>query len=291
MNNIYRGAYEAKPVESSFSFDDEALKIALKRIYEKDVDVMNDIEENIFNAVFETMSGAVDEGFGVPEGTDPDAAFYKALKEDTAVFAAFKTHRWQNDIAGQLLDEKGRLKPYEQFRRDVDDMVNPQHKEQWLRTEYDMAISRARQAADWQQFIQEKDILPNLEWVESTSITPGQDHMIFWGMIAAIDDPCWNEHRPGDRWGCKCGLRSTDEPCTEKPDVPVAAKENDPAPGLKGNPGVTGELFSKDHPYMTDTYKGAEKAVNTLLTALKKEQEINIKKQKGNGTGSTKKGK
>lgn len=291
MNNLYRNALDNKPVESSFIFDDEALKKALKRIYEKDVDVMDEIEENLFNAVFETMSGALDEGFGVPEAGDPDAAFYKALKEDTAVFAAFKTHRWQNDIAGQLLDDKGRLKPYEQFRQDVDGLINPQHKEQWLRTEYDMAISRARIAADWQQFVREKDILPNLEWMESTSVTPGEDHMIFWGMIAAVEDPCWNEHRPGDRWGCKCGLRSTDEPCTDKPDIPTITKADDPAPGLKGNPGVTGELFSKDHPYMAEPYKGAEKAVNTLLTALKKGNEINAKSKKGNGTGNTEKSK
>lgn len=291
MNNLYRNAWEDKPVESSFTFDDEALKKALKRIYEKDFNVMDDIEENLFNAVFETMSDAVDIGFGVPETTDPDAEFYKALKEDTAVFAAFKTHRWQNDIAGQLLDDKGRLKPYAEYRRDVDGLVTPQHKEQWLKTEYDMAISRARIAADWVQFLREKDILPNLEWVESTSVTPGEDHMVFWGMIAAIEDPCWNEHRPGDRWGCKCGLRSTDKPCTEKPDIPAITKKDDPAPGLKGNPAVTGEIFSKDHPYMTETYQGAEKAASTLLTALKKKQEINIKKQTGNGTGDIKKSK
>lgn len=278
MNNLYRGAYEDKPAESGFTFDNEALRKALKRIYEKDVDVMNDIEENLFNAVFETMSDAVDKGFEVPDITDPDVAFYKALKEDVAVFAAFKTHRWQNDIAGQLLDDKDRLKDYNLFKRDVEGLVNPQHKEQWLRTEYDMAITRARLAADWQQFEREKDILPNLEWVESTSVTPGEDHMIFWGMIAAIEDPCWNEHRPGDRWGCKCGLRSTDKPCTQKSDVPQPTKENDPAPGLKGNPGVTGEIFSKDHPYMTDPYEGARQAVNTLVEKLK--EEINAKNRK-----------
>lgn len=279
MNNLYRGAYEDKPAESGFTFDNEALKKALKRIYEKDVDVMNDIEENLFNAVFETMSDAVDKGFEVPDITDPDVAFYKALKEDVAVFAAFKTHRWQNDIAGQLLDDKDRLKDYNLFKRDVEGLVNPQHKEQWLRTEYDMAITRARLATDWQQFEREKDILPNLEWVESTSVTPGEDHMIFWGMIAAIEDPCWNEHRPGDRWGCKCGLRSTDKPCTQKSDVPQPTKENDPAPGLKGNPGVTGEIFSKDHPYMTDPYEGARQAVNTLVEKLK--EDINAKNRKG----------
>lgn len=106
MNNLYRDAYKAGPVENGFTFDDDALKKALKRIYEKDVNVMNAIEENLFDAVFETMSGAVDKGFGVVGDTDPDIDFYKALKHDTAVFSAFKAHRWQNDIARQLLDEK-----------------------------------------------------------------------------------------------------------------------------------------------------------------------------------------
>ena len=51
MNDLYRDARKVKPVESSFTFDDEALKKALKRIYEKDVNPMNDIEENLFTAV------------------------------------------------------------------------------------------------------------------------------------------------------------------------------------------------------------------------------------------------
>lgn len=48
---------------------------------------MNDIEEKSVNAVFKTMSDAVDKGFGVPESTDPDTDFYKALKSDAAVFS------------------------------------------------------------------------------------------------------------------------------------------------------------------------------------------------------------
>lgn len=37
MNDLYRETYTNKTVESSFTFDDAALKKALKRIYEKDV--------------------------------------------------------------------------------------------------------------------------------------------------------------------------------------------------------------------------------------------------------------
>ncbi|MCB6967339.1 phage head morphogenesis protein, partial [Phocaeicola dorei] len=75
----------------------------------------------------------------------------------------------------------------------------------------DTAVIRAHQAADWRQFEREKDVLPNLKWMPSTSIHPGADHRIFWGTIRPIDDPFWNEHKPGDRWNCKCTLSSTDE--------------------------------------------------------------------------------
>lgn len=262
MNNLYRDAYKAGPVENGFTFDDDALKKALKRIYEKDVNVMNAIEENLFDAVFETMSGAVDKGFGVVGDTDPDIDFYKALKHDTAVFSAFKAHRWQNDIARQLLDEKGELKNFERFKKDVDLLVNSRHKEQWLRTEYDTAILRARQAAEWRQFVREKDILPNLKWMPSTSIHPGNDHKIFWGTVRPIDDPFWDIHRPGDRWNCKCGLTSTDEPVTEvSQDTVRKERAHD---GLENNPGKDGKLFSDKHPYMSEAYPGAKEAVDAL---------------------------
>ena len=269
MNDLYRNETE-KPVESSFTFDDKALKKALKRIYEKDVNPMNDIEENLFNAVFNTMSGAVDKGFGIPDSTDPDADFYEALKHDAAVFSAFKTHRWQNDIARQMLDEKGKLKSFEQFKKDVATLVNPQHKDAWLKTEYDTAILRARQAAEWKQFEREKDILPNLRWMESTSVHPGKDHRRFWGVVRPIDDSFWGIHRPGDRWNCKCSLTSTDEPPTPQENLPAGEKNDKPAPGLKSNPGKTGQLFSRDHPYVTGAYKGAKGAVENFIRELDK---------------------
>ncbi len=53
-------------------------------------------------------------------------------------------------------------------------------------------MKRAHQAADWQQFMQEADVLPNLKWMPSTSPNPGADHMPFWGTILPIDDPFWD---------------------------------------------------------------------------------------------------
>lgn len=267
MNDLYRDARKAdKDVQSSFTFDDTALKKALKRIYEKDFNPMTEIEENLFNATWETMNKAIDKGFGARQENDPDFDFYNALKNDASVFAAFKTHRWQNDIVRQLLDEKGNLKSFEEFKRDTEQYVSPQHKDQWLKTEYDTAILRARQAAEWKQFEREKDILPNLKWIPSTSIHPGADHQKFWGTILPIDHPFWSEHRPGDRWNCKCGLSSTDEKPTV---IPESIPGNKPDPGLDNNPGKDAKLFSDDHPYIKEAYPGAKKAADKLLKRIK----------------------
>ena len=195
---------------------------------------------------------------------DPDDDFRAAILRNNEVFVAFKVHRMQNDMARLLLDSNGNLKPFEQWRKEVMPIASHQVG-QWLRTEYNTAVLRAHQAADWQQFEREKDVLPNLRWMPSTSVNPGKDHMVFWGTVRPIDDPFWNEHRPGDRWNCKCDLSSTDDPVTEIPDF---TKKDNPHPGLDNNPGKDGKLFSDTHPYIANAYPGAKKAVERLMGKL-----------------------
>jgi hypothetical protein len=169
---------------------------------------MTDIEENTFNAVWSALNDAVDSGFGGVAAGNPDADFIDSLKHSNAVFSVFKVHRMQNDMARLLLDENGDLKPFEQWSRDVQPIASHQVGS-WLQTEYDTAVIRAHQAADWRQFEREKDVLPNLRWMPSTSVNPGADHQKFWGTVRPVDDEFWNRHRPGDRWNCKCSLSST----------------------------------------------------------------------------------
>ena len=169
MNDLYR--FENKQVENVFSFDEEVLGKALKNIYSKDFHPMTDIEENLFEATWKTMNKATDKGFGARKPDDPDYDFYREIRTNNAVFAAFKVHRAQNDMAALLLDENGNLRPFEQWLKLVMPIADHQMVD-WLRTEYDTAVIRAHQAADWRQFEREKDILPNLKWMPSTSVHP-----------------------------------------------------------------------------------------------------------------------
>ncbi|MBQ4405700.1 MAG: hypothetical protein II852_01685 [Bacteroidales bacterium] len=222
---------------------------ALVNIYQKKYGNGRELEPTLFEKTKEILGGAVNKGWnaGGSPATDRNSAFIDALRHNADVFSAFRTHKMQSDIAAQLLDSKGRLKPFGQFVKDVKPYVTHQNRA-WLQTEYDTAVLRAHQAADWKQFEAEKDVLPNLEWLPSTSPHPGEDHRPYWGTVLPIDHKFWNDHRPGDRWNCKCRLRNTDKEPTAAP-AETLVKNLKPSKGLESNPGKTGEIFSNKHPY------------------------------------------
>lgn len=242
---------------------------ALRNIYRRDFSTAEDIEPNMFRAFAKTLTKAVNT---VQPELGEDTMIH-ALRHSAEVFAAFKVHRAQNDMAARLLDSNGVLKPFEQWANEVMPIASHQCGP-WLETEYNTAVLRARQAANWQQFQKEKDILPNLRWVPSTSPNPGADHRTFWNTVLPVDHPFWDRHRPGDRWNCKCDLTSTDEPATEVPDEEGNSKDR-PQRGLEDNPGKTQAVFSDTHPYFPkdcrhcDFYKPTAKARITHLFMAK----------------------
>lgn len=262
MDDLYRDVADDDDVSTSFVFDDKALQRSLKRIYGQDFHPMTEIEENLFDETFRIFTEAANEGLAQSSAELSDD-FRQKLDMGNAIFSAFKVHRMQNDIASQLHDSNGVLKPFEQWKNDVHPMLD-HHVRHWLHTEYNTAVIRSRQAADWQRFEQYADILPNLEWMPSTSANPGADHQVFWGTILPLSHPFWSMHRPGDRWNCKCSLSATDEPPTGAPRESTDPK-NRPAPGLDNNPGVDGKLFGDSHPYIANAHEGAKEAVKSFL--------------------------
>lgn len=233
------------------------------------MDVENQIEPNLYGTTSKTYRKAVDEGFGTVKFGHPDYDFLQALKHNTDVLAAYKTHRQQNDLAALMLDENGNLKPFDRFRRDVEDVIG-KYNRNWLATEYDTAVIRARHAARWQDYLRDADLYPNLKWLETTSPHPDTKvHIRFWNRVWMLIDPFWTKHYPGDRWNCKCGLTNTDDPVTDNSDLDEDVFKADlPDAGIDSNAGISGEIFTESHPYVAAAYQGAEKAVKRLMGEL-----------------------
>lgn len=241
------------------------------------------MQRQLFRHIRDVYNQATDKAFptaietDITRGIDPEYRFYQALRYNNGVFAAFKVHRMQSDMVRFLHDSNGNLKPFEQWYADVLPIADHQCRH-WLHTEYNTAVLRAQQAADWQRFIANKDIYPNLKWMPSTSPNPGKDHRVFWNIIRPVDDPFWDKHRPGDRWNCQCDLRAT----TEKPTpLPPGVEDEKPHPGLDNNPVHDGKLFSDSHPYIAKAGEQAHQAVEEAMLQLYENGEFYTDKPSG----------
>lgn len=209
-----------------------------------------EIQAGLFNFTRNALNEAMEKGIGEIGYTREDKEFIERVKYNNAVFSAFKVHREQNDLAKLLTDEDGNVKSFDAFRKDAEKLIGT-YNTGWLQTEYNTAITRARVATRFRQFAREKHIYPNIKWLPSVSANPRESHRAFYNRVWAQDDPFWNNHKPGDEWGCKCSATSTADP-VDKNISGVNMPE--PAEGLDNNPEKDAKLFSDSHPYVKDGY-------------------------------------
>lgn len=230
-------------------FDANVLDGFIRKIY-NGFDARNEIEQTMWKEVLRVINDATVKGLAeAPVPPTHDRLFYQQLRHSNEVFAAFKVHMMAEDMAAKLFDGQGNLKPFEKWLADVSSISSHQVGT-WLRTEYDTAVIRAHAAADWQEFERNKDIMPNLKWMPTTSPHPEGSHERYWrmGLTLPVDDPFWNDHHPGDRWNCKCSLEATDEPENRPADM----EPETPQRGLENNPGKDRHIFNDTHPYFPD---------------------------------------
>lgn len=278
MNELYShecpacsGKYPRNEAEMGINFSSEVLSQALRAIYDG-MNVEDEIQRDAFEEMLRIFNKAAVAGIIASKKTPPRMeTFLDQLKYNNEVFSAFKVHRMQNDMAARLVDENGQLKPFEKWKRDVEDIAD-HYCNRWLQTEYDTAVLRAHRATDWLQFEAEQDVYPNIRWMPTTSVEPDPYHKQYWQakLTLPVNHPFWKSHRPGDHWKCKCWLKQTDEPATTE-----AIADFKPVPsqaGLDNNPAQDGKLFSDSHPYYTEAYPGAEKAVEKLMIKVRRKQ-------------------
>ena len=209
-------------------------------------DVSKEIEPQAWREVVRIINEASVEGLIDSGHETHEQAFLRELRHSNEVFSAFKCHSMGVQMQKRLLDGEGKLRSFEDWKKSIAPIASHQVGS-WLRTEYDTAILRAHQASDWQEFERNRDVLPNLRWMPTTSPSPEAVHETFWasGLTLPVDDPFWVENHPANRWNCKCSLEATDAPSTgweQSTNTPKAQQ------GLEENP-RHGHTFSDKHPY------------------------------------------
>lgn len=244
-------AQDLSDVDYNIIDTNSLLNKALNNIYRKRGGT-GYIETNLFELNNKPLQNGIDKTFkkaGVEFGKRNEA-FINEFKHNTSVFAAFKTHKEQNELAKLLLNEKGDLRPWHEFRKEAETVIG-NYNQTWLLTEYDTAVRSARMATNWKKFEERKHLYPNVEYMLSRSQFKRLKHQRDWvGTILPMDHPWWDTHTPPVGWGCKCWIRQTRASITDVPD-----DGNDPIPLVfQNNPGKTGEFIKiNEHPYVKET--------------------------------------
>ena len=255
---------------------DKLFEQAIADIYkefETNPDDVSLINEKLFEYANNALQKGITRAFSTRFGkSDPE--FINQFKNNASVFAAFKTHAQQSEIVNQLLDADGNLKSYYDFKKSVlGTSIKADYNQNWLKTEYNMAVRAARMAEKWKKYEKTKRLYPNLEFLESTASNKRAEHLEYVGTILPIEHPWWDTHTPPIDWGCECSIRNTDAPVTGTPDG-----VEDPEPVFANNPGKTAEFINmKQHPYMQVEKQKFDEIMRVVSQLTKK---------KGDGNGS-----
>lgn len=253
-------AENAKP-GNSFAMGTDLVDTVLQHIY-NGFDVKKDIDTDLYKHTVDALNRAVDKGFGKVELGSHDEDFLHELKYNNSVFAAFKTHRQQNDLHRLLMDEDGKPKDFARFRKDTEPVIGS-YNVNWLQTEHATAVKCARTAAEFLTYERESDLYPNIKWLASMAVEPRSAHKPYYDMVRSLTDTFWRTTYPGCVWGCQCSSTNTAEPITHGTEQTIKDAPK-PAKGLEQNPAYSKACFSDKHPYRTNTYPGAEKAVESF---------------------------
>lgn len=236
--------------EAIFSAD--ILEDFLRKIYDG-FDVSREIEPSAWREVLRILNEGAVKGLTQGGERQHTPQFLQAIKHSNEVFSAFKCHSMGVKMAERLHDKDGNLRPFKEWRESVQPIAS-HHVGAWLKTEYDTAVLRAHQGSLWQEFERNKDILPNLRWMPTTSVSPENVHKGYWTsrLTLPVDDPFWQDNHPANRWNCKCSLEATSDKADTGHVAEMARQDNTAQQGLENNP-RDGHLFSDKHPYFPDS--------------------------------------
>lgn len=212
--------------------------LANKQQYE---DILSNLEpDKISSSLAQGYSDNLIKGVASVLKNDDDLTYQiKANATRFAYYKAYKVSSLLNEVQQQY---KGKDKEIKDLSYAILNTFN-----RYQASEYNTTISRCRTAKQWQQFTSDainNQLFPNIRWIPSRSANPREAHKPFYNKVWAKNDPFWLDNQPGTLWNCKCDWEQTSLPVTNGNPT-----NNISQPGLRGNPAITGKIFSDDASY------------------------------------------
>lgn len=214
---------------------------------------------------------------GVESGVLPPEMESK-LRESVFVFSACKTHQELTEVSSLLRTTEGKVKPFEQFSRDVAS-VHASYNVHYLKAEYQFAVTSAQMAAKWADVERDGERY-NLQYRTADDENVREAHRVLHNTTLPVIDPFWDKYYPPNGWGCRCNIVQVRKSKYETSDSEQAMADGfaatrqmsggvDKGAIFRFNPGKSREVFPPKHPYckMAPDDKTRVKAVVEKIVA------------------------
>lgn len=182
-----------------------------------------------------------------------------------------------------LQDEKGGIKPYNQFQQEVL-KLHVSYNVNYLNAEYNFAASAAQMAAKWNDFEQDGDQY-HLQFRTADDEKVRTSHEVLHNTTLPPSDPFWNEYMPPLDWNCRCTVvqvlkdkyplsNSTEAIGKGQKATTRLGKDGvNRAAMFRFNPGKQKVIYPEKHPYFK-VQQGVKEIVEALRNKTEASSEV-----------------
>lgn len=240
-------------VQLSAELSDDTIDSYLRELHKGKFNMSDRVPLDLFFSYADKFSKALQKGYAKsnPEYDSPHNVTKAHLRDSLFVFSAAKSLAQSLEISAKLYDADGKLKPFNQFRTDVDGITKLYNKA-WLQTEYNNAVAQSQMAARWTDFQERKATMPYLEYRTAGDERVRKSHQRLNRFKAPIDDKVWDTIYPPNDWNCRCNVVQTDKGrgAVSGKNIGTVPKEVVTNPLFKRNAAKEGKIFDDKHSYI-----------------------------------------
>jgi len=182
----------------------------------------------------------------------------KHYEHNIAIFSGAKTFQQVKDMSSLVFTENGYKRDYSEFKKLITgdkfhEGVFAKYNKNYLKTEYNTALSTAQMGREWLQIEDDADVFPYLKYVTAHDERVRHTHQLWDGVVRPVGDAFWTTHVPPNGFNCRCRLMQLnpdDDVFSVTPDDVIKTMPKTDSPLFQMNPAKSGYIFDPSiHPY------------------------------------------
>lgn len=229
----------------------------LRRSYEG-IDTVYHPNIDLYLFTADKLMDGVDSAFNLGFSyNSPDFELYASLSDNVYIFSGAKTFQQTLAMSKEIVKD-GKLQTFAEFKKSAGKIFD-EYNGNWLEAEYVTAKETASGAKKWNKIQKEIKTFPYLKWVTSSDDTVCPICAPLNGVTLPAKDAFWKRNYTPIHWHCHCYVQQITHEEIIQGDESVSGKREQNRvkkhiEGLgdkvfKNNAGVTGEIFTREHPY------------------------------------------